>query len=163
VRGDGTVDYILFYNKGERYENRPTDYYGGNILDAHIANDKVTFTRIPRDMSSSAVNFYLFITLFSKDENLTFLYNDNANNMEKNIEAKPHSGVVQKSDICAATVNKDGAVKRQNLSGEIKGKNIAALDQIYSIAKNEFIIILEKLTFSNMGTVKRQFIKVIAE
>lgn len=166
MRGDGSIDFILYYNEAERYDpqsSRQPDYYGGNFLDAHILNDKIIFSRIPRKMNSPMTNFYILFSMFSNDENLTFLYNDNAKNIEQNIDEKPKLGVVQKSEICATTISKEGIVKRQALPLDVEGKTIGAPHKMYPISKNEFFVVLEKLTFSNMSTAKGRFIKVTAE
>ena len=91
------------------------------------------------------------------------MYNDKAKNIEQNIDEKPKLGVVQKSEICATTISKEGIVKRQALPVDVEGKTIGAPHKMYPISKNEFLIVLEKLTFSNMSTAKSRIIKVTAE
>lgn len=166
VRGDGTVDFIMTYNKTERpsMDSRgrtgASTFYTGNILDAHLVNDKIIFSRIPRDMSSGGTSIYLNFTTYSKDANLTFLYNENQNNIEKSIDDKPRFSVVQKSEVCAATVSSDGTVKRELLLKGYEAKNIALLNRIYSISANSFFILLQKLNFASMSTGDTKYARI---
>ena len=165
VRGDGTVDYVLFYGRQEniihsdKSFNQPK-FYGGSILDAHILEDKVVFSRVGRDMVSPGTNRFLEISLFSKDENLIILYNDNPRNIKGENDEKIIPGVVQNSEVCAATIDKNGRVQKQYLLEGFTGKNIGFLDRIYPITNNSFLMLLEKLTFINMSKSKTEFVKI---
>ncbi len=160
VRGDGSIDYILYYSEQINYSEGYPNIYGGDFLDVHLISDKVTFTRIPRNMISSGIESYLNFSTFSKDENLTFLYNDNPKNIELELSKRTKDGVVQKSDVCASTINKDGVLTRQNITSNINLKSIALLSSIDIIESNLFYIQIELLSFTKSSTSKFQYLKV---
>jgi len=170
VRGDGTVDLILEYQKVKppTMDSRGkmgsiTDYYAGNFLDAHVVNNKIIFSRIPRDMLSPGSSAYLNHTTFSKDGNLTFLYNENENNIENSIDEKARFAVVQKSEICATTISSDGKLKRELLLKGYNAKTIGLLNRVYRIAPNSFFILLQKLNFSSMSTADTKYARVTVD
>lgn len=163
VRGDGTVDLVMYYFEEGIPDRSGTTYYGGNFLDAHIVKNEITFTRVPRNIISPNNRLYLAFTTFSKDENLNILYNESEKNIERNIDEKPKSAIVQKSEICASTISKAGNLQRQLLLRGFSGKNIGLLNKIYPINNNTFFILIEKLNFANMSTGNTKFAKITAD
>ncbi len=161
TRGDGSNDFILYHSLHTTYDRGYDDFDEGYILDVHLLQDKIYFCRIPRDMRSPGTSSYVHFSTFSNNENLTFFYNDNAKNIKKNLEEKPQSGIVQKSDICAATVGKDGILKRENLTENLEGKNIGNVSKYIQFSNSGFYFFIDKLSFMNMSTSKFQLMKVI--
>lgn len=168
VRGDGTIDFVLFYNENETVTStssiggvrtRSTNY-GGNILDAHIADNTVTLATISRDMASQSVPVYNDFSLYSKNENLIVIYNDNENNMSKIADEKPKRGVVQNSEMVAATINKNGTVTKQLLLNGYKGKTIGLLNYIYPLASNSFLVLMQRLNGIGMSTNDTKYARV---
>lgn len=172
MRGDGSVDILLTYNKhisNSSVDSKgmpkggSTTYYTGNILDAHLINNQFIFSRIPRDMSSGNAAHYLSFISFSKDANLTLLYNENEKNIEENINEKSRLAVVQKSEVCATTINSDGKVKRELLLKGYQAKTIGILHRIYPVSTNSFFILLQKLNFASMSTKDTRYAKIVVE
>lgn len=172
TRGDGSVDLILSYSRLDNsssisstgvLRSGNTTFYAGNILDAHLINNHIVFSRVPRDISSLNTNFYTSFTTFSKDENLVLLYNENESNIEDDINKKSRPAVVQKSEICATAISSDGKVKRELLLKGYKSKTIGLLTRIYYISPNSFFILLQKLNFASMSTKDTKYAKITVE
>lgn len=168
IRGDGSVDFVLYFNKNERYTSRSSsgstrlvdNYYGGNILDAHIVDNKVIFSTVGRDMLSPNAFYYNDFSLYSKNENMIVLYNDNENNLSRTPDEKPKNGVVQKSEIVAATIGKNGTVSRQLLLNGYKSKTIGILGYLYPMSDNSFFVPIQRLNAMSMSTKDVKFVKV---
>ena len=168
VRGDGTIDFVLFYNQNETITTNSSNggirtryiNYGGNILDAHIADNKVTLATISRDMSSQSVPVYNDFSLYSKNENLIVIYNDNENNVSRTADEKPKRGVVQDSEMVAATINKNGTVSKQLLLNGYKGKTIGLLNYIYPLPGNSFLVLMQRLNGIGMSTKDTKYARV---
>ncbi len=170
VRGDGTVDLIVGYEKVARQTmdsrgrmNPSSNYYAGSILDAHIVDNKVIFSRIPRDMSSPDGSEYLNFTTFSKDGSLTLLYSENENNIEKSIDEKARFSIVYKSEVCAATISSDGKVKRELLLKGFQAKILWLPNRVFSISPNSFLVLFQKLNFASMATGNAKYARVTVD
>lgn len=166
LRGDGTFDLMLHYLRydapvsysGSGYGQ--SEYTGGDFLDVHFVNDKPVYAIIPKHITSGG-DFYLKFSLYSIDEDLSILYNDNKNNVEKDLDDKPHTGVVQKSEAVISTISSSGAINRRFLIDNKDGIIIAHFDRIYALPTGGFAFIIDKGSFSGMGTSKEWPVKVI--
>lgn len=122
-RSNGSVDLISEYyrlvitttydrNGGWRtYYN----YTYGDIVNTNIdKNGKASFTRIPKNQKFVNSNIFLGYSAFTYNDKLILLYNDDKDNVDRDLEKKPDDVMkFKKSVFVAATIDSKGGLARQ--------------------------------------------------
>lgn len=136
------IDLISEYNrvivstqaKSGGYSETTTEYIYGDIVVAHIGNDgKTTFTRVPKNQDDVGIGaFFGFYAAVYKDKLILF-YNDDKDNIDRDLSKKPDDISKFKSSIfIAAIVGMDGSLTRKAVY-ENKDENLIAVP--HSMAK----------------------------
>lgn len=121
-RSNGSVDLISEYYELRivttytKYGTR-TDYLYqyGDIVNTNIDKDgKATFTRVPKNQKFTNANIFLgFYPLIYKDK-LVLLFNDDKDNVDRDLEKKPDDVMKFKQSVfVAATIDAKGTLSRQ--------------------------------------------------
>ncbi|MBL0146756.1 MAG: hypothetical protein IPP48_14540 [Chitinophagaceae bacterium] len=122
-RNNGSVDLVSeFYELrivttyDQKYGSRTTYYYKyGDIVNTNIdKTGKATFTRIPKNQKFVNSNIFLGYYAFVYNDKLILLYNDDKDNVDRDLEKKPDDVMkFKKSVFVAATINTKGSLSRQ--------------------------------------------------
>jgi hypothetical protein len=165
VRGDGTVDIMMRYellkNETSSSGRASSTFYEGSFLDVHFVDNKIIYSRIPRDMSSASMGGYIGYYPYSPDERLFLFYNESEKNIERDIADAPKQAVVQNTEICVASISKTGVIKREIALKGNSTKSIGFVSGSFSVYPNTVYIFLQRLSMINMSTRDTKFAKVI--
>jgi hypothetical protein len=113
IREDGSTDYLLEYYKKEivtvqtrtGYYTYPVYYYG-DIVDVHVTGDKTHFVRLPKWQQTPNTNLYSSFKALTRNNKLFLFYNDDRDNVERDIEKRPDDMVkFNKSILALATID----------------------------------------------------------
>lgn len=164
VRGDGTVDILMRYGLLKHQTSgtgrSSSTFYEGSFLDCHFIDDKIIYSRIPRDMSSLTAGSYVGYYPYSPDERLFLFYNESEKNIERDMADAPKTAVVQNTEICVASISKTGVVKRE---AALKGnslKSIGIVSSSFSVYPNTVYVFLQRLSGMGMSTRDTKFAKI---
>lgn len=124
-RADGSVDYLLEYYKlvwRTRSTGRYTtvsypDYYYGDIIDIRTHSTAPTaFTRIPKLQHTPEVSMYSSFKAITQNNKLVLFYNDDRDNVERDITKKPDDMVkFGKSILAMAVVDQKNNLTRSQV------------------------------------------------
>lgn len=134
-RDGDNYDMILEYNTNvtrHLTKTTVTTYYSGSILNVYFQDDKVIYTRIPKYATHNNTNGALSSNHVVYKQNRVFLYNDDKDNLEKELTGKPSSlKDVKDAVLVAAIVKPDGTVTRQVLAepGDNFTASVLAIDR----------------------------------
>ncbi len=156
-RLNGSIDYTLEYNRSEERSTAVTNasgnvtgginsyykFYSGSILNVNIdKNGKFIYTRIPKDQSDENYKAYISHFSFYNGNKLIFLYNDDKDNAERDLNKKPadmnmdkHS---RKSVLTAAVIDEKGNLQRQ---------------VIYEHGDDKYITVIPKFKLLTINTI----------
>jgi hypothetical protein len=127
VRGDGSIDYLMEYRlvqlitvSSGRSTYSYIQYTYGSIVNAHIKDGSVFFTRIPKYQIQTNGNQLLSFYPIEYQNKLLLLYNDDKDNAEKSIEKAPDAiQNFKKSVMMAAIIDEEGKLNR-NIITDVK-------------------------------------------
>lgn len=97
-RADGTTDYVLefylmqvvsSYNASTRTYTTYTVYNYGDIIDIHLKGDKTAITRIPKLQTTRNTKAYSGFKAVSVNNKLVLFYNDERDNVERDLAKRP--------------------------------------------------------------------------
>lgn len=113
-REDGTTDYLLEYYKlvwrtrksGNFYYTYP-DYYYGDVIDVHVkASAATAFVRLPKWQHTAETKLYSSFKAITSKNKLVLFYNDDRDNVERDLEKRPDDMVrFDKSVLAMATID----------------------------------------------------------
>ena len=148
-RDNGSVDLVSEYyrlvvsivNDGRTMTTNYTYYYG-DIVNTNISeNGKAIFTRIPKNQIQ--VNSTLFVGFYPivyKDK-LVFLYNDDKDNVERDLAKKPDDvRNFKRSIFMATTVDAKGNLSRQQVYSHLEEDYITIPRTIRRITNSEYLV-----------------------
>lgn len=121
-RADGSKDYILeYYQKVMRSNynasSRTWSYYPyytyGDIIDLHVKNDKTIITRIPKWQATANTYMYSGFKAISVNNKLVLFYNDEKDNVDRDLAKKPDDITnFGKSVLAMAVIDQKDALTR---------------------------------------------------
>jgi hypothetical protein len=101
--------------------------FSGDILNIYFDNKQTSFARIPKYRVSAGSTIGDTYYAFSSQGKTIIFYNDNEENLTRDIALKPLSSSVYKNVVLvAAVIEPDGTVKRQKVI-DMKDQNFLAL------------------------------------
>jgi hypothetical protein len=124
-RSNGSVDLISEYYKVKIV--RSTDsrgitkttyhYYFGDIVNTNIDNQgKAVFTRVPKNQKGTDMTLFLGYYPIIYNDKLIILYNDDEDNIERDLSKAPDDMVsFKKSVLAAAIIDSKGNLSRQTI------------------------------------------------
>ena len=135
-------DIVTSYSAATHMTNTETIYTFGDIVNTNISKDgKAVFTRVPkyqRQVNSSM--FCGFYPVVNGDK-LVLLYNDDKDNVERDIEKRPDDVVNFKHSIfLAATIDGRGNLDRQSIYSHADEDYITVPTAIAKISDNRYLL-----------------------
>ncbi|MFZ1799357.1 MAG: hypothetical protein WAU24_05785 [Chitinophagaceae bacterium] len=143
-RGDGTIDLIAEFFNDITYYNGKTSYttfYSGDILDINIRSDKkIIFTRIPKmQIYGSGVFEWSYPIVYN--DKIILLYNDDKDNVEKDISEKPDKvRTFDKSIFMAAIIDPMGNITRRKIYSHVDQEYITMPVFMAKITAGKYLI-----------------------
>jgi len=145
-RKDESIDLVAeFFNDVSLYngisKTTTTTYYSGDILDILIRKDKkIIFTRIPKMQINFSSYFEGFYPIVYTDK-LILLYNDDKDNVEKNILEKPDKvRTFDKSILMAGIIDSAGNLTRQKIYSHVDQDYITVPESTTKISEGRYLI-----------------------
>jgi hypothetical protein len=120
-RADGSIDYLLEYYKlvwrtrsSGNYVYSYPDYYYGDVIDIHVSSMAPThFVRLPKWQHTPNTSLYSSFKAVSINNKLVLFYNDDRDNVERELEKKPDDMVkFDKSVLAMATIDQKNNLTR---------------------------------------------------
>ena len=160
-RSNGSVDLICEYYRLQisTYQNNSSvssststtySYTYGDIINTNISADgKAVFTRIPKNQKFNNTTIFLGFYAIVYGDKLILLYNDDEDNLERDIEIRPDDVVnFKRSTFMAATVDAKGNVKRESIYSHRDEEFITIPLSTAKISDTKYLIVsnLLKLT-----------------
>jgi hypothetical protein len=133
---------VISTNNNGRTITTTYTYYYGDIVNTNISeNGKAIFTRIPKNQIQ--VNSTLFVGFYPivyKDK-LVFLYNDDKDNVDRDIAKKPDDvRNFKRSIFMATTVDAKGNLSRQQVYSHLEEDYITIPRKIRKITEFEYLV-----------------------
>jgi hypothetical protein len=120
-REDGTTDYLLEYYKmvwrtrrSGNFTYTYPDYYYGDIIDVHVNGSAPTgFVRLPKWQHTADTKLYSSFKAVSTKNNLVIFYNDDRDNIERDLAKRPDDMVrFDKSVLAMAKIDAKNNLSR---------------------------------------------------
>lgn len=152
TRSNGSIDLVAEYYKlvistytdaRGGYSRTTYNYYYGDIVNTNIdVNGKAVFTRIPKNQKMTNSNLFLGIFSFVENDKLIILYNDDEDNIERDLEKKPDDVMnFKKSVFAAATIDSKGNLSRQAIYSHRDESYITIPTNTTRISPTKFLIV----------------------
>jgi hypothetical protein len=141
------MDIVTEYNPNTGRTTSYPRYNYGDIINTNIDRDgKAVFTRIPKNQKLSYAPIFLgFYPILYKDK-LVLLYNDDKDNLERDIEKKPDDiSNFKRSVFLAATIDAKGNVSRQSIYSHKDEDYITMPMHIAKISDTKYLIVSDLL------------------
>ena len=120
---------------GDRYYN-----YSGSILHAYFAPAQTHFARLPKSRTSAGSTIGDSYSVFALADKMVIFYNDDIDNLSKDIKSKPSNSNVYKNVVMVgAVINTDGQLSRK-LVIDMKKDNFMALTDKIQNNGNQFFV-----------------------
>ena len=155
-RSNGSVDLISEYYRLDIVTNfnastniTTTDYRYtyGDIVNTNISADgKAVFTRIPKNQKLTNSNIFLGYFPIIFGDKLVLLYNDDKDNVERDMERKPDDVVnFKRSIFLAATIDAKGNVSRQSIYSHLDEDYITVPTSLAKISDTKYLVVSDLL------------------
>jgi hypothetical protein len=161
TRPDGSVDLVSEYydvetitrgnNTGTGFSVTMTRtdymYYYGDIINTNINKDgKATFTRLPKNQKFLNSTIFLGFSSFIYKNDLIILYNDDKDNVDRDLEKKPDDIMKFKNSVfVAATIDSKGNLKREAIFSNDDDDYITLPRNTIKATDNTYIIVADLL------------------
>ncbi len=155
TRSNGSIDLVAEYYKlvitttsDSRGFTRTTyNYYYGDIVNTNIdVNGKAAFTRIPKNQKMTNSNLFLGIFSFVENDKLIILYNDDEDNIDRDLSKKPDDVMnFKKSVFAAATVDAKNNMSRQAIYSHRDETYVTIPTNTTRISPTKFLIVSDLL------------------
>lgn len=150
ARTNGSVDLVSEYyklvvsttNDGRGNIRTTYTYYYGDIVNTNIAQDgKAIFTRIPKNQIQVNSSIFLGFYPIVYGDKLVFLFNDDKDNVERDITKKPDDvRNFKRSIFMAATVDATGNLSRQQVYSHLEEDYITIPRYMRKISNGEYLV-----------------------
>ena len=148
TRENGDKDYLLelsyLVNTVNKYgQVIGTTHYYGNIIDINIKeNGIIAITRIPKLQVSARGTSYLGFEALPYKDKLLIFYNDDIDNIEKDINKKPEPLKFgrENANFVMATISPDGHINRKVLIDKTQTKFTVATRSSFRIGQRKIAL-----------------------
>lgn len=122
-------------------------YYYGDVINTNIdKNGKATFTRLPKNQKFINSDIFMGISSFIYKDNLVILYNDDKDNVDRDLEKKPDDIMKFKNSVfVAATIDMKGTLKREAIFSNDDDDYITLPKKTIKATDNTYIIVADLL------------------
>ncbi|MDI9320523.1 MAG: hypothetical protein QM530_08640 [Phycisphaerales bacterium] len=161
IRENGSIDYLLEYRLLSiiTYSNGKTTYTVvrytyGTAVDAHFQDENVTFTRIPKHQIEEGDNSLLSFYPLMYHNKLILLYNDDKDNVDKELEKSPDAiSNFKKSVLMAASIDENNKLSRDIIMDAKKSDNfVTRIPKIQKIDDNTLIFTQARIKLMSTKT-----------
>lgn len=141
------LDVITSYNASTRTTTTYYRYTYGDIINTNIDKEgKAIFTRIPKNQKLTNSNIFLGYYPLVYGDKLVLLYNDDKDNVERDMEKKPDDVVnFKRSIFMAATIDARGNVSRQAVYSHVDEDYVTLPREVAKISDNKYLIVSDLL------------------
>ena len=141
------LDIITSYNATTHTTTTSYRYTYGDIINTNIdKNGKAIFTRIPKNQKLTNSNIFLGFYPIVYGDKLVLLYNDDKDNVERDIEKRPDDVVnFKRSIFLAATVDAKGNVSRRSIYSHLDEDYITIPTSVAKISDTKYLIVSDLL------------------
>lgn len=151
VRSNGSVDLIseyyrltvsTTYNPSTYTTTTYYNYKYGDIVNTNIDKDgKAIFTRIPKNQKFTNADLFLGYYPFVYNDKLVLLYNDDKDNVDRDLEKAPDDIMKFKNSVfVAATIDAKGNLNRQAIFSNDDEDYITLPRNTARLSDNSFLI-----------------------
>lgn len=151
ARPNGSVDLVsefyqlivtTTYNPNTRSSTTSYRYFYGDIVNTNIdKNGKATFTRVPKNQKFVNSNIFMGYFPFIYKDKLVLLFNDDKDNIERDLEKRPDDIMKFKNSVlAAATIDAKGVMTRQAIFSNDDEDYIALPRNFTKISDNSILI-----------------------
>lgn len=155
-RANGSVDLIseyyrvrviTTYNPSTYTTTTTTHYTFGDIINTNIDKEgKATFTRIPKNQRLTNSDIFLGYYPIVYGDKLVLLYNDDKDNVERDMSMKPDDVVnFKRSIFMAATIDAKGSVSRQAVYSHLDEEYVTLPRQVAKISDTKYLVVSDLL------------------
>ena len=136
------LDIITTYNANTRTTTTQYRYTFGDIVNTNIDKDgKAIFTRVPKNQKLLNSTAFLGYFPFVQKDKLILFYNDDRDNVERDLSKKPDDVVnFKRSIFMATTIDSKGNISRESVYDHRDEDYITAPMSLRAISKNRFMI-----------------------
>ena len=141
------LDVITSYNASTRITTTSYRYTYGDIINTNIDKDgKALFTRIPKNQKMTNSNIFLGYYPIVYGDKLVLLYNDDKDNVERDIEKRPDDVVnFKRSIFLAATIDAKGNVSRQAVYSHLDEDYVTIPTAVAKISDTKYLVVSDLL------------------
>ncbi|RYG53284.1 MAG: hypothetical protein EOO01_04750 [Chitinophagaceae bacterium] len=141
------LDVITSYNPSTHTTTTTYRYTYGDIVNTNISADgKATFTRIPKNQKLTNSDIFLGYYPIVYGDKLVLLYNDDKDNVERDMEKKPDDVVnFKRSIFLAATIDAKGNVSRQSIYSHLDEDYITVPQAVSKISDTQYLVVSDLL------------------
>ncbi|MDB5202096.1 MAG: hypothetical protein JWQ27_1505 [Ferruginibacter sp.] len=141
------LDVITTYNPTTHSSSTTYRYYYGDIVNTNIDKEgKAVFTRVPKDQKLMNANIFCGYHPFIYNDKLVLLYNDDEDNLDRDLEKAPDDVMNFKQSVfAAATIDAKGNLSRQPIYSHRDEDYITVPRSTTRISENKFLIVSDLL------------------
>ncbi len=141
------LDVITSFNPTTNTTTTSYRYTYGDIINTNISTDgKAVFTRIPKNQKFTNSNIFLGFYPIVYGDKLVLLYNDDKDNVERELDKKPDDVVnFKRSIFLAATLDAKGNVSRQSVYSHLDEEYITIPTSVAKISDTKYLIVSDLL------------------
>ena len=155
TRANGSVDLVSEYYDMDvvtrssggnmAYTTTEYHYYYGDIINTNIDKDgKATFTRLPKNQKFINSTIFMGAYSFIYKDNLVILYNDDKDNVDRDLSKKPDDIMKFKNSVfVAATIDMKGNLSRQAIFSNDDDDYITLPKNTIKATDNSYIIVAD--------------------
>ncbi len=151
ARPNGSVDLIseyyqlvisTYYNANTHSTTTSYHYYYGDIVNTNIdKNGKAIFTRVPKNQKFVNSNIFMGYYPFIFKDKLVLLFNDDKDNVDRDLEKRPDDIMKFKNSVlAAATIDVKGGLTRQAIFSNDDEDYITLPRNFARISENSILI-----------------------
>ena len=155
-RSNGSVDLIseyyrlnevTTYNASTYTTTTTSTYIYGDIINTNIDKDgKAVFTRIPKNQKLSNSDKFLGYYPIVYGDKLVLLYNDDKDNVDRDMEKKPDDVVnFKRSVFMAASIDDKGNVSRQAVYSHVDEEYVTLPREVAKISDTKYLVVSDLL------------------
>lgn len=136
------LDIVTSYNPNTRTTTTQYRYTFGDIVNTNIdKNGKAIFTRVPKNQKLTNSTVFLGYYPLVHNDKLVLLYNDDRDNVERDLSKKPDDVVnFKRSIFMASTIDAKGNISRQSIYDHRDEDYITVPRSIREIEKNRYMV-----------------------
>lgn len=141
------LDVFTSYNSSTHTTTTSYRYTFGDIINTNIDKEgKAVFTRIPKNQKLTNSSIFLGYYPIVYGDKLVLLYNDDKDNVERDLEKKPDDVVnFKRSIFMAATIDAKGNVRRQSVYSHLDEDYVTIPLAVEKISDTKYLIVSDLL------------------